>query len=685
MPLGAARLNTLSRVLTVATTDTNRTTGFMNVIANGDAQLSNTQYKFRTGTRGGSIKFDGTGDYLSMNDNADNNLDFGTGDFTVEWFQYLTSLDRFAIDFRAGSSASTKILLYSYPSDGSADDLYFYTTANRITASNCLSANQWQHIVAQRESGTTRLFVDGAQVGSDYSDSNNYAHTELRIWHNSIGAENYTPPGYIDEFRISDTARYSGTSYTVPTAAFTQDNHTKLLLHGDGPVGSNGNFHIVDDIGDLRPLDIHIQPNAQAGTAPSISSGEARIGETSFRSYDNDGHCEFATPSFGSAYTIEFWFRADNTTGDQYMAGVWGGSPHGGFTWTVYLNGTTLRTYVWGGSSYVVNNVTVGSSVSANTWHHFAISWDGSTYRTFYDGTMGATVSSTTPPNYEQWSTTWIGTVGGTTSNFSGYIDAYRMSSVARYTSNFTPVEDYPFRGDDADTKVLLNFEGNTGDTITTDDVSRSTWTNGSWGTTTGKFNTGFSMTSGTTGSIQLPGGVEFDDGETITIEFWFQSSILGTSSKSTKIFATAPIDDDNYSTASSQITLEVWEDGNLYLNGNQSGQEVNLGNPGSGTWHHFALQYDGTNNMRVWLNGTHKTSKNHNIGAKTVLYWGNRKASPTFSTGTNYIDEIRISSVNRYAHSTTNFTAPTTAFTNDDDTLALFHCETTDQTDDKS
>ncbi len=110
MPLGAARLNTLSRVLTVATTDTNRTTGFMNVIANGDAQLSNTQYKFRTGTRGGSIKFDGTGDYLSMNDNADNNLDFGTGDFTVEWFQYLTSLDRFAIDFRAGSSASTKIL-----------------------------------------------------------------------------------------------------------------------------------------------------------------------------------------------------------------------------------------------------------------------------------------------------------------------------------------------------------------------------------------------------------------------------------------------------------------------------------------------------------------------------------------------------------------------------------------------
>ena len=133
MPLGAARLNTLSKVLSVAA-DTNRSTGFLNVIANGDAQLSNAQYKFRTGSRGGSIYMDGTGDYLSMSDNSDNNLDFGTDDFTIEWFQYLTSLDRFAIDMRNGSNGA-KIMLYSYPSDGSADDLYLWVnSANRISA-----------------------------------------------------------------------------------------------------------------------------------------------------------------------------------------------------------------------------------------------------------------------------------------------------------------------------------------------------------------------------------------------------------------------------------------------------------------------------------------------------------------------------------------------------------------------
>jgi hypothetical protein len=218
----------------------NRSSDSMSLTLSGNTQISTAQSKFGSS----SIYMDGTGDYITISDNATNNLDFGTGDFTIEWFQYLTALDRFAIDFRAGSSALTKILIYSYPTDGAADDLYFYNTANRITALNCLSANTWQHIVAQRESGVTRLFVDGAQVGSDYADTNNYAHTQMRIWHNSIGPENYTPPGYVDEFRISSFARYSGTSYTVPTAAFEPDAGTELLIHGDG---TNGSTTITDD------------------------------------------------------------------------------------------------------------------------------------------------------------------------------------------------------------------------------------------------------------------------------------------------------------------------------------------------------------------------------------------------------------------------------------------------------
>ena len=137
----------------------------MVVTLSGNTQISTSQYKFGSS----SIRLDGTGDYITVTDNG--NFDFGTNDFTIEWWQRLDSLDRFAIDFRSGSSASNKILLYSYQYDGSADDIYLYTNANRISATNSdLTANQWQHIALVRESSTTSLYVDGSQVGSTYSD-----------------------------------------------------------------------------------------------------------------------------------------------------------------------------------------------------------------------------------------------------------------------------------------------------------------------------------------------------------------------------------------------------------------------------------------------------------------------------------------------------------------------------------
>ena len=676
MPLGAARLNTLSKVLTVAAS-TDRTTGFMNVIANGDAQLSNAQYKFNTGSRGGSIYMDGTGDYLSMDDNASSNLDFGTDDFTIEWFQYLTSLDRFAIDMRDGSNGA-KILLYSYPSDGSADDLYLWVnSANQITASNCLSANQWQHIALVRESSTTSLYVDGSQVGSTYSDSNNYQHTELLIWENSLSAGNYTPPGYVDEFRISDTARYSGASLTVPTSAFTQDNNTRLLLHGDGPYGNNGNRHIVDDIGDLRPLDIHIEQNVtvNSGSAASISTAQSKFGGSSLRLNDNDSHCQYVSPAWGSAFTIEFWFRADSVSaGTQWMAGVWGGTPHGGFNWIVGLSNSTVKTYFFTtAGSYSLNNATIGTA-SANTWHHVAITWDGSTYRTFLDGTAGGSASDSNAPASDQWQVTWVGTVGGTTDTFAGYIDEYRQSDTARYTSNFTPSSSA--FADDSNTKVLLHFDGSNADTTTIDGdpparagaATRSVDLGGtSVSSTGGKFGGAASGSSDASDYIETnPGGSwTLDSDQVWTCEFFFKTS---SSFSPTSNIALAGLNFGNIS----GIRLEANTNGQLkaMVGGSSNSYSFNH----STSYQHLAWVSDGAGTVKFYLDGTEQISVgsySYNMSSPTDkrFYYGSasgQSGQPTYS-----FDELRISRVQRY---TSGFTPTTTAFTNDEDTVALFH-----------
>ena len=473
MPLGAYRINSLAKVQAVAEPEVNpRTTGFVNLTNSGDVQLSNAQYKFNTGTRGGSIVFDGTGDFLT----TDLTPSFETTDFTVELFyrpisrqgSFPTIISHLP---NTGAEAGVWALYDRHNAYSTKFVFYYRTNANAwatpLVSTTTVSNDTWYHIAIVRQGTTIKMYVDGTEEDSGTIDA---------TWTNPndvirIGTEqtNYTN-AYMDEVRISDSARYTS-GFTPTTSAFTPDENTLLLLHGDGPYGSNGQFHIVDDIGDLRPLDIAIIPNIQAGTAPSISTAQSKFGGSSFRSYDNDGSVQFVHPAWGDAYTIECWFRADSVSGTQYITGQWGGSAAGGSAWLIYLSGSTLKCYVNSQSSgFILNNVTIASGVTANTWHHVAISWDGSTHRTFYNGTLGATASSSLAPLYYDWMVTWIGTVGGTLDNFTGYVDEFRISDTARYTSSFTaPTSAFT---NDANTQVLLHFDGTNGATTTTDDAS---------------------------------------------------------------------------------------------------------------------------------------------------------------------------------------------------------------------
>jgi hypothetical protein len=588
-----------------------------------------------------------------------------------------------------GSSDSKAIIIFM---DYGGDFKFYVDSGYRQdgTGEPQFSNNTWHHVAVQRKDGVWNAWVDGTRY-VNYSSSTDHTAT-LRDYEQPIGARviSSSPSddwnGYMDEIRISDSARYeTGSSITVPTSAFTPDSNTVMLLHGDGPYGSNGNFHIVDDIGDLRPIDVLIQSNTTGTTAPTLESGQKKFGTTSLRLNDNDGHAEFAQPEWGDQFTIEFFFRADSIGGTQWMAGTWGGSGHGGFTWILGLIGSDVRTYFYTtAGAYSLNNSTIGTA-SANTWHHVAITWDGSTYRTFLDGTAGATASDSNKPAFDKFQTTWVGTVGGTTDNFAGYIDEYRMSKTARYTSNFTPTSS-AFAEDD-NTQVLLHFDGTSGQTTTVDgDTPRSlsTWNNGGFTQTgSGVFNNALQLSAGGSNAyVQFPSSFEFDDNVACTVEFRFKISDGGTSGKTTKLFSTTGINSESFPTSSNHLTLHTYSDGNLYFT--HDGSENNLGNPGT-NFHHIALQYDGTGSFHLWLDGTHKVSATHSITTATELYFGNKRAGEGSNSGTNTIDEIRVSNTTRYAHSTSNITVPTSAFTNDSNTVALFHCESTTQTDDNS
>ena len=205
------------------------------VFAQGDAKLSTAIKKFGTA----SLALNGSTDYVTVTSQPD--FQFGTDNFTIEAWVNFTSYATNAIitDFR--TSASQAVPTIGVLTDGSP---YLFVNGSVVIQGSVgsVTTGSWHHIAVSRTGTSTRLFLNGTQVGTTWTDSTDYIQAPLYI-----GA-NYTQTslsnGYIDELRISKgVARYTA-NFTAPTSAFTGDLSTVLLLHFDG---TNNSTTILDD------------------------------------------------------------------------------------------------------------------------------------------------------------------------------------------------------------------------------------------------------------------------------------------------------------------------------------------------------------------------------------------------------------------------------------------------------
>lgn len=174
----------------------------------GNTNISTAQSQFG----GASAYFDGTGDILAITPLTD--FAFGTGDFTIEMFIRLSSLaSANFFDMRPnGSTNGAYPLIYCTPST----IRYYVSSADRIT-SGTLSANTWYHLAICRSGTSTKMFIDGVQVGSTYTDTTNYLAGSVTFGGTANNTGNAT--AYIDEIRISKHAYYPS-GFSTPAAAF---------------------------------------------------------------------------------------------------------------------------------------------------------------------------------------------------------------------------------------------------------------------------------------------------------------------------------------------------------------------------------------------------------------------------------------------------------------------------------
>lgn len=179
----------------------------------GNAHIDTGQFKFGTG----SMQFDTSGDYLAYG--GQSAFAFGTGEFAIDMWIRLntTGVARTIYDGRPAATNG------AYPTiDITTGNLIRYITAGlvKITSTTALAANTWYHIALTRGGTNTRLFVNGTQEGSTFTDSTNYIvpASRPRVAADMNGTATFD--GYIDELRVSKGAVRWSSNFTPPTEEY---------------------------------------------------------------------------------------------------------------------------------------------------------------------------------------------------------------------------------------------------------------------------------------------------------------------------------------------------------------------------------------------------------------------------------------------------------------------------------
>lgn len=384
-----------------------------------------------------SAFLDGTGDYLTAPTNAA--FGYGTGDLTIEFWLYLntTGLQTAFSNLSSGSSTNPHIYINT--------TIRYYTAgADRITGAT-LSAGQWIHVALCRSSGSTRLFINGTQSGSTYTDSNNYGTSApLGIgtyWDAGTPVTSNTLNGYISNVRVVKGQALYTTSFTPSTVPLTTtsqgataSNVSLLTCQSSTFVDNSPNNFTITAVGDSRPT--AFAPFAVTYTSlqpytPAVFGGSMYF----------DGNGDTLSIPASSAllgagnFTVEFWVNVPVTLagGAFYTCFAYGST--GSVLRCFIYESSGVKLGIWIGSA--LNPINVSFVPFIGTWTHVAITRVGTTLTLYVNGVSSGTYGSDST-NYNAGQLFVASQAGG--AFYAGYISDFRVIvGTARYTSNFVP------------------------------------------------------------------------------------------------------------------------------------------------------------------------------------------------------------------------------------------------------
>lgn len=606
----------------------------------------NTFSPYRHG--GYSTYFDGTGDYLSVADDA--SFTIGSGDFTAECWVYPTASPNQPLIFGQWSNPYSWAIQFSNDGNRNARMIFHDGIYQDTVTSTSVALNAWTHLALVKNGSTATLYVNGVSAGTDTVGTLTDSSSALTLGALASGGQPFQ--GSIANARlVVGTAVYTS-AFTPPTEPLTAITNTSLLTcHLPYIADGSSNSHSITVYGNTK-TEPFAPYDAQEYSASSHGGSAYFDGAGDRLTFSHASDFSFGTGDF----TIEFWIKTPTNaiTGGYSRTICEIGQFRIYMRITQYHGGTDGALLIYDGSTGVDIGGTV--SLSDDVWHHVAVVRESGTAKCWVDGAYMSGVSHTT--SLTETGTNAIGAQADGNGHMQGYLADFRVvkgTAIYTGTSAFTPPT-APLTAI-TNTSLLLPF-----DDATIIDKSQSVKSI----TLNGDTTVSSTQTKYLNYSIYFDGNdhmlmpeIELDSSD-YTVECWAWISAQG---------GTAGIFSKGSPGGLSNITwsLEFSSSNNyvaLYIYAANSGAYVITGSTNiiTSSWNHIAVTRSG-NETKLFINGTQDGSTytgNYTVGTGGNFYLGGGFYAPTSRTITGYMSDFRVTK--GLARYTANFTPPTAA-----------------------
>ena len=328
----------------------------------------------------------------------------------------------------------------------------------------------WYHAVFVYDSENSvstermRIYLNGLRVTDLYQEAQpslNYdsqvnATSTLHNIGRAYSSGTYSSY-YFDGYQ-AETHLLDGYAYDPSNFGEFNDSGIWIPKQYTGSYGTNG-FYIkgqlagatnaITALGDIQ----HSTAQAKIGSSSILFDGNGDLLEVGGTSNWYDFGAD------GNPWTMEAYVRFDTVSITQKL--FWQNNTYIGIE---YVTGSGIKVRLNNGGI----NFTASWSPSINTWYHVAVVRQTNNTTTVYiDGTSigSGTISGGSSSQHK----VEIGAFSPSTDEFDGYMDEIRISSVARFTSSFTPTtSEYTA---DGDTLALIHSNTTNGSTVFKNDV----------------------------------------------------------------------------------------------------------------------------------------------------------------------------------------------------------------------